>query len=720
MARPWHFSVLAVATLGTLGLAQAQQPPDAGGDGVQLDTVDVTGRRALQDRFFAPGSMVVLDRRDIERLGAFSVADVLKQLPGVVVNTAADGSVEIRMRGMERSATQLLVDGQRQASGRGQLALDQLPPEMVERIEVVRSPSAEFSGATGGTINIVLRQATVRRETSIRVTDNAVWGQHRGQVFFSRTGPLTEPAPATPGQPADDPWAYFIAAASTGVLLGSDGHSRVVGPLASTESESIGRYHRQEYSLTPRITGKLARDDQLTLRGFLSRATFGGIVDSTTTIDGNPPITSATRDRVQQVRTFATLGADWTHRFEGTKLETTLAANRLREDVDRAGSVVAGPGIGSASFFGDQRREDVINLKTKLSTTGSPLLRMGGAEIEHRTLGIDTNSSATGPFTAEATLDRRILWMQDEWAWGERGTVTAGLRGESIQITTSGPTLGTVQRHIPVVQPSIHLRRPWDDQWQWRANLARTTRSPRVWDLVDRTTPSSGLNSLVNPDTAGNPALRPETSWALDTGVERRLGADGQAGGNLFVRRVSDAIGPLVTQVGSRWLEQRSNVGDATVWGLEFDARTNLGMLGLPRDWTLNTNFSLLNSRMTSGPNTGQRIPGQPRYTASLNVAKPIRRTGGLFGGFTLNVNGAADLMTAPGRTGRDAARTTVDVHVGGVVANLGFWRIGLQNITDAPYRRLRRYDDPAAGTTTSQGELYLTPRAYLTVGTQF
>ncbi len=711
---------LACVALSCPRAAHAQQPPEAGGEGVQLDSVEVTGRRAVQDRFFAPGSMVVLDRADIERLGAFSVADVLKQLPGVVVNTAADGSVEIRMRGMERSATQLLVDGQRQATGRGQLALDQLPPEMVERIEVVRSPSAEFSGATGGTINIVLRQATVRRETSIRITDNTVWGRHRGQVFFSRTGPLSERPPATVGQPGDDPWAYFLAASSTGVLLGSNSHSRVDGPVSSSESVNVARYHRQEYSLTPRLTGKLARDDQLTLRGFFSRATFGGFLDSTTTFDDDLSTTSVVRNRQEQVRRFATLAADWTHRFENSKLETTVSANRLREDVDRAGNVIAGPGTGGATFFTDRRREDVADFKSKLSGTTSALLRMGGVEVEHRTLGIDTDSSATGPFSAEATLERRILWVQDEWAWGERGTITAGLRGESIGITTRGPTLGTVRRHIPVVQPSIHLREPWGTQWQWRANLARTTRNPRVWDLVDRTTPSTGQNSLVNPDTMGNPALRPETSLALDTGVERRLGADGQAGGNLFVRRVHDAIGPLVTLAGNRWVEQRSNVGDATVWGLEFDARTNLGLFGLPRAWTINANFSLLQSRMTSGPNTGQRIPGQPRYTASLNVAKPIRRTGGLFGGFTLNVNGAADLMTGPGRTGRDEARATLDVHVGGVVSGLGYWRIGLQNITNTPYRRMRRYEDAVAGTTTSQGELYLTPRVYLTVGTQF
>ncbi|MBK0394054.1 TonB-dependent receptor plug domain-containing protein [Ramlibacter algicola] len=715
MGHPWRVGALVLATLGT---AQAQQGPDGGGEGVQLEQVDVTGRRALQDRFFAPGSMVVLDRRDIEKLGAFSIADVLRQLPGVVATTNADGSVEIRMRGMERSATQILVDGQRQATGRGQLALDQLPPEMVERIEVVRSPSAEFSGATGGTINIVLRQATVRRETTLRVTDNTVWGRHAAQIHFSRTGPLTSPPPAPAGEPAESPWAYFLAASSTGVVLGSDSHSRVDGPAGTTVSDGVSRYRRQEYALIPRVSGKLGPRDQLRLAAVLNRSTFGGTLGTASEAAGGTPV--GTLDRQDQMRHFAHFAMDWTHGFDGSKVETSVMRNGSREHLGRLGSVLTGASAGTGSLFDDRRREDVVNLKSKVSTTGSPLLRMGGFELERWTLGIDTARTGVDPFRANARLERGVLWAQDEWAWGERGTLTAGLRGESIRITTSGPTLGTVERHIPVVQPSVHLRQPLGTTWQYRANLARTTRNPRVWDLIDRTNPSAGTNTLLNPDSVGNPALRPETTWALDTGVERRLGDEGQAGGNLFVRRVQDAIGTLVSQAGGRWFEQRTNVGDAMVTGLEFDARTGLTWLGLPRDWTLNANFSLLHSRMTSGANEGQRIPGQPRYTGSLNVAKPIRRSGGLFGGFTLNVTGAADLNTSPGRTGRDRPRTTLDVHFGGVVAGLGYWRVGLQNITDAPYRRTRRYDDPVAGTTTSEGDLLLTPRAYLTMGTQF
>ena len=710
-----------LAVLAAIGAGRAQgQPDNGGGDtGVALEPVEVSGRRALEERFFAPGSLVVVDRRDIERLGAFSVADVLRQLPGVVVNTAADGSVEIRMRGMERSATQLLVDGQRSSSGRGQLPLDQLPPEMVERIEVVRSPSAEYSGATGGTINIVLRQATVKRETSIRITDITSRGRHAGNLFASRTGPLgAATLPAADAAP-EAPWAYFVAAAVSGWLPGADARSTVTAGSTSAETEAASRYRRREPSLVVRLNGRLGRDDQLALRSTFSNSRLGGHLDTTTATTGPAgTFTSTSREDQQQHRDFVQAGADWTHRLAGSKVETTLAGSQLREDIDRIGRALAGA-AASTSTFVDRRGEDAWNLKTKLSGTEAPLLWMGGAEFERRDLAVDT-VTGTEAFGAVARLDRRVLWGQNEWALGGRGTFTAGLRGESVRIETQARGLAPVTRHIPMLQPSVHVRMPIDDMTQWRANLARTTRNPRVWDLVDRTQPSNGTNSLVNPDTAGNPALRPEKSWALDTGLERRLPQDGHAGANLFVRRVSDAIGPLVTQVGDRWLEQRANAGDATVWGLELDARTGLARLGLPRDWTLSANMSLLQSRMTSGPNQGERIPGQPRYSASFNLAKPIRRSGGLFGGVTLNMTGAADLNTSPGRTGRDRARALLDTHLGAVVAGLGYWRVGLQNIGDAKYARDRRSVDPAGNIVSSSGALTFSPRAYLAVGTQF
>ena len=189
----------------------------------------------------------------------------------------------------------------------------------------------------------------------------------------------------------------------------------------------------------------------------------------------------------------------------------------------------------------------------------------------------------------------------------------------------------------------------------------------------------------------------------------------------MFVRDVQDAFATLVGNVGGRWVEQRVNIGDARVVGLEFDVKGGAQWIGLGREWNLSAHATLLHSRMTSGINQGERIPGQPRYTANLNLNRPIRRGGGVFGGGTLTFTGPADLNTAPGVTGRDASRVTLDLHIGQLIRGFGYWRVGVQNIGDAPYRRERRSVDPVSGVaTTSSSELTLTPRVYLTYGASF
>ena len=128
-----HLGLLASALAALLGgPAQAQMSSEEAGMGgsQQLREVVVTGRRTLEERFMATGSLVVVDRQDIERMGVESAVDALKQLPGVQVNTNASGGVEIRMRGMDASATRVLIDGQR-AAGRGQLPIDQLPADLI-------------------------------------------------------------------------------------------------------------------------------------------------------------------------------------------------------------------------------------------------------------------------------------------------------------------------------------------------------------------------------------------------------------------------------------------------------------------------------------------------------------------------------------------------------------------------------------------------------------
>lgn len=702
-------------------------PHERGSDTPSLDTVTVNARRSLEQRFLAAGSLVVVDRKDIEELGAFSVADVLKQLPSTVVTTSGDGSVEIRMRGMDRNATQLLIDGQRVSGGRSQLPLDQLPAEMIERIEVVRAPTAEFSGATGGTINIVLRQATVKRETSIGVANNHVWGRNAPQAFFSRSGPVGETAPGNPGgadaAPPAEPWAYFLALSNTGYIVGSDIHREGLDGATASRSDSSARYRRQDIAIVPRLSGKLGARDQLTLRATYNSAKTKGDYDSggTTTAPAAQPVPFANGERYFYERDFLQGGVDWVRRFRDSKLETSLAASRARENIDRQGTATvfgaAGPTV-TPSALRDDRRESMWSASSKLTGTGSSLLWTVGTQLEKRKLDV-SNVTSGAATDLDAELDRYVVWGQNEWDLAGN-TLTAGLRAEALVTRSGFAGAPLAERRSSFLQPSVHLRVPLNDDSQWRANLARITRQPRVWDLIDRTVPSQGGNSIVNPDTAGNPDLRAETAWTLDAGYERRLPQQGQVGANLFVRRVSDTLASRTSLDGGRWVERRVNAGDATVWGLELDAKAGLAWAGLGRDWTLAANASWLQSRMTSGANAGARIPGQPRYTASLTVAKPVRRDGGLFGGATLTLTGPMEFDTSPGISGRERARAALDVYIGAVHQGLGYWRIGVFNIGDARYQRRRSYTDGAGQSGTSASDLRLTPRLYLTVGTQF
>ena len=751
--------------LPLLALAQMPTEERSASEGRQLETVTIRERRSIAQRFFAAGSLVTVDRQDIEAMGADTVADVLRQLPGVQVNGSGNGSLEIRMRGMDRSATQILVDGEKVSGARqsAQLPFDQLPSDMIERIEVLRAPSAEFAGATGGTINIVLRQASVQRETNIRLTDQRVWGQNAYQGFFSKTGPLpsllTSPdtAPEKPATPSADaandapplaapkePWTYFLAGSASDRLTGSDTHRSmsVVGSNpSSSQSDEKYRFRTAEWLLIPRLSGRLGPSDQLNFRSMLLGTRVKGQFDSTGAgADGFGPTSSRVFDNTGSERSLVQLRSDWTHRFKGSRLESYLSGQQSSERVDRSRlQTLTSNALGSVttpSAFLDDRHEKAFTVSTKLTGTENPLLWMFGAEAEERRLTVDTANSVglnatPTPFGLGARTRRGALWGQNEWELPAKTTFTAGLRLESTETRsdyTASSSAATATNRRTFLQPSLHTRTPINEDLQVRFNLARVSRNPALMDLLDRRIPSTGLNAPNNPDFAGNPGLRPESTLTFDGGLERKLGEQGQLGLNLFVRQIKDVIARRVTDFGagsggSLWTQRPENVGNATVWGLETDVKTNLNWptdLGWGRGWTFSSNASLLQSRMTSGDSVGQRIPGQARYLVNVNLAKPVPKAEGWFGGASLSLTGAADLNTSPTSSGRELAYASADMYVGQVVAGWGYWRFTVYNITNSKRSRERVDIDPAGRSYAEQSTLRWTPRVFLVVGTRF
>ena len=83
-------------------------------------------------------------------------------MPSVAFLSDVLESDGVRLRGLDPGYTQILINGER-VPGAGvdrSFFVDRIPAELIERVEVVRSSSANRSGdAVAGAINIVLRDA---------------------------------------------------------------------------------------------------------------------------------------------------------------------------------------------------------------------------------------------------------------------------------------------------------------------------------------------------------------------------------------------------------------------------------------------------------------------------------------------------------------------------------------------------------------------------------
>ncbi|HSD37923.1 MAG TPA: TonB-dependent vitamin B12 receptor [Rhodocyclaceae bacterium] len=123
----------------------------------------VTANRVARtaDETLAP--VTVITRKDIERLQALSVPDVLRGMPGVTfANNGGPGkNTSLFIRGANSDQVLVLVDGFKIGSATsGGAALQDIPIDQVERIELVRGPRASLYGsdAIGGVLQIFTRK----------------------------------------------------------------------------------------------------------------------------------------------------------------------------------------------------------------------------------------------------------------------------------------------------------------------------------------------------------------------------------------------------------------------------------------------------------------------------------------------------------------------------------------------------------------------------------
>jgi iron complex outermembrane receptor protein len=180
-----HAGVALLALVAAMAAtpAQAQDTP-ATTAAAPDDSIVVTGSRIRRNPLDQDKPVVTVDEESIARTGLTSVADVLQRLPSAAgglntkVNNAGNiggppdgtgvssGSAEIDLRYLAAKRTLVLVDGLRYVNGSAaggipaSVDLNEIPSNMIERVEVLQSGASPLYGsdAVAGVVNIITRQ----------------------------------------------------------------------------------------------------------------------------------------------------------------------------------------------------------------------------------------------------------------------------------------------------------------------------------------------------------------------------------------------------------------------------------------------------------------------------------------------------------------------------------------------------------------------------------
>jgi iron complex outermembrane receptor protein len=634
-------SLLCTLTVGPLAHADndAQTPADTLTPPSNPAKVVIEGKRFsdTDERRYSTAAKMVFGREELDRQGDTSVAEVLKRLPGVTISGTPGRGGDIRMRGLGKGYTMILLNGETVPRG---FSLDSLSPEQVERIEIMRAPVAEHSArAIAGTINIVLREAYAKKSNEARV--NLGWEDG-----------LFQPGVSLQRNDSIGPVNYNLTANAFHKNLPSESVMRTAATDITSAAPTLLQTQRDEsraisdgIHLTGRFNWRLDGGDNLTLQPFLmqSRGSSNGITTLDQSLGATPAPYAFAHWHSDADSLMARAIVNLKLRLDdGARLELranggqwTSNSSTTRDQYDAMDQLV------HTSWNEADIRDTTFSTSGKYSRNWQRNHQIAtGWEIEagHRQETTQTLQDGTNPLAAfgdniGANTRRYALYVQDEWDVTPLWALYGGLRGEAIR-TSSDAATNSATNTSTVLSPLFHgvWRFTQESKDQVRLGLTRSYRSPTLSDLtalpaLSSNYPAAGTNTPTNADSVGNPNLKPELAWGLDLAYEHYLGAGGILSASLFRRSIDNLIRNVTSlqtvswSPEQRWVSAPANLGSATSQGIELEAKFRL------TEWFDGTppvdfrvNFSRFWSKVDGVPGPNNRLDQQPTHTGNVGA----------------------------------------------------------------------------------------------------
>lgn len=704
---PFRLSALAAAVSLCLPVAAQDTQPDAQAKNAdkKMQQVEVKGTANTYDpRRDDTATRIVVNSEEIAKYGDTNVLDVLKRVPGITVNTGANGrGGEIRMRGLGAGYTQILINGERAPSG---FSMDSLAPDSIERIEVLRAASAEFSTqSVAGTINIILKRSVKNRMRELKIAAQGSsngYGPNANLQLSDREGNFSYSVSANAAQ---DRFEFDSFGEERGAA--PDGSPNMARSL---KLEQKGKF--TFLNLSPRLNWTLGQDNTLTSQTFINANRFDNrFRELTTTTLGSPPPFPNLLNEVENEGNYLRSDLSWARKFEsGAKLDLKVGIN-LGKSESMTGRSATGAG-GATILATDiliEGRDRGVNSTGKYARTlekGHTLAFGWDGGVDTREdLRDETNrlrGAAGQPLdeTSEARVKRLAVFAQDEWNITPAWSMYLGARWEGIRTHAEGNTFGSADASSSVWSPIMQTlyKIPGRKGDQLRLAITRTYKAPGLQSLSPRRVTNEN-NSSTEPDFQGNPNLKPELAFGIDAAWEHYWAEGALLSVSASSRRISDFTRTLVYFDGARWIATPSNQDSATTRSLEIETKFPLKAIvadapAIDLRASVNRNWS----RVESVPGPDNRLDQQTPLSATLGVDYKAGRlsTGGSFA-----YRSGGPVRVSLNQRAYSWPRRELDLYALWKFDAQRQLRLAVGNAFSQDFRNENTYEDPRFGTQT-------------------
>ena len=552
--------------------APAKAAPAA--KGKTVEGITVTGG--------APDSQTLIDRRSFTlgkdlQATTGSIADALRNVPSVEVDLQGN----LSMRG-DPNVT-ILVDGKPapafEGAGRAE-ALQQLPADQIERVEVITNPSAALNPeGSGGVINLITKKSRGAGATGSAYGTVASGGLKRAGLNFGYNSPKL----AVTGSLAAN---YQRNKGQNHDLRG--GLDPASGQFLFSRDDGLGRNITR--GPTARLNATYTPDpkDQLTAAASYNELLVYGHPFDRFEDDGpgGAPISLFSRRGARRfLETDTSLSAGWKHTFgEGHELSADLVYN-VAIPRDHT-TYTTFPVLPPTPVPLDAIRDDANLHHSELRVAYSQHLAGGELKSGYE-LRYDDNdfghAEASGPIEAAlAPIAARAndfnftqavnsVYATYQHAYGDLD-LQAGLRVETVRFDIDQHTSGEKDRQdYAKAYPSLHLAYKLDDERKLTASYSVRVQRPPPFLLNPLRIVNDPRNVLQ-----GNPDLKPQDTQSYELGYEQRHGQNAYQATLYYRRNVNQFVGVLVDLGGGVFEQTFDNLGSSRSAGLELTANGKL------------------------------------------------------------------------------------------------------------------------------------------------